>query len=87
MEEQHPVGDVAHSRELVGRDDHRRRTQFANEARARGLSAHAQLVVDEKQSTRRAMRFVEGVRADELWIQLGLDRPGVEAPETGEAMQ
>ena len=51
MEQQHPVGDVTHSRELVGRDDRGRRSGawLANERWSSPVATQAQLIVDEEQ--------------------------------------
>ena len=89
MEQQHSVGDVTHTRELVGRDDRRRRGALA--ARERRAVAERRDVgaadLDEEQLVLAGTELVLLLRSDQYRNQVGLDCSGVGPPQAGEAIQ
>ena len=67
MEQQHSVGDFAHARELVGRDDRRGRSsaRLMSEWWSPRVAAEAQRIIDEEQLVGARTELGQLLRSDE----------------------
>ena len=89
MQQEDPVGDSAHTCQLVGGDDGRRSVAslFSHEVRGRASSTDVEPIVVEQQPIGGTPFLADGWHIDELRSQTELDGAGVGAPQAGETVE